>query len=156
MNDPLTLVTSFTSVNKPKINCVSSDVDDSKTENEEPMPVLPTGSELTRALMTLPSVYGDDMTLAEIQAADIIAGISRKLHKSELTNFFRRLAPATLTTPTVSISIFMFCINDFSGASRQCIGRVEVVCYFVLDHLYPRNIRFIFYMHSFFGHFHSP
>ncbi|KAH7942157.1 hypothetical protein HPB49_021269 [Dermacentor silvarum] len=55
------------------IRQVTEDSDDSDTENEEPAPTQPTNSELTRALMTLSSVYSGNMTLTEIEA-DMIAG----------------------------------------------------------------------------------
>ncbi|KAH7961126.1 hypothetical protein HPB52_002997 [Rhipicephalus sanguineus] len=55
------------------IRQVTEDSDDSDTENEEPAPTQPTSSELTRALMTLSSVYSGNMTLTEIEA-DMIAG----------------------------------------------------------------------------------
>ncbi|KAH7976907.1 hypothetical protein HPB52_021484 [Rhipicephalus sanguineus] len=45
------------------IRQVTEDSDDSDTENEEPAPTQPASLELTRALMTLSSVYSGNMTL---------------------------------------------------------------------------------------------
>ncbi|KAH7943838.1 hypothetical protein HPB52_011981 [Rhipicephalus sanguineus] len=60
--------------------------DDSDTENEEPAPTQPTSSELTRALMTLSSVYSGNMTLNEIEA-DMIAG-KRNAVQKKISDFF--------------------------------------------------------------------
>ncbi|KAH7956072.1 hypothetical protein HPB52_005989 [Rhipicephalus sanguineus] len=63
---------------------VTEDSDD--TENEEPAPTQPTRSELTRALMTLSSVYSGNMTLTEIEA-DMIAG-KRNAVQKKINDFF--------------------------------------------------------------------
>ncbi|KAH7985347.1 hypothetical protein HPB49_026473 [Dermacentor silvarum] len=67
------------------IRQVTEDSDDSDTENEEPAPTQPTSSELTRALMTLSSVYSGNMTLTEIEA-DMIAG--KRTVQKEISDFF--------------------------------------------------------------------
>ncbi|KAH7975346.1 hypothetical protein HPB52_000607 [Rhipicephalus sanguineus] len=67
------------------IHQVTEDFDDSDTENEEPAPTQPTSSELMRALMTLSSVYSDNMTLTEIEA-DMIAG--KRTVQKKISNFF--------------------------------------------------------------------
>lgn len=68
------------------IRQVTEDSDDSDTENEEPAPTQPTSSELTRALMTLSSVYSGNMTLNEIEA-DMIAG-KRNAVQKKISDFF--------------------------------------------------------------------
>ncbi|KAH7936113.1 hypothetical protein HPB52_018429 [Rhipicephalus sanguineus] len=65
---------------------VTEDSDDSDTENEEPDPTQPTSSELTRALMTLSSVYSGNMTLNEIEA-DMIGG-KRNAVQKKISDFF--------------------------------------------------------------------
>lgn len=67
------------------IRQVTEDSDDSDTENEEPAPTQPTSSELTRALMTLSSVYSGNMTLTEIEA-DMIAG--KRTVQKKISDFF--------------------------------------------------------------------
>ncbi|KAH7944906.1 hypothetical protein HPB49_001687 [Dermacentor silvarum] len=67
------------------IRQVTEDSDDSDTENEEPAPTQPTSSELTRALMTLSSVYSGNMTLTEIEA-DMIAG--KRTVQKKINDFF--------------------------------------------------------------------
>ncbi|XP_049528741.1 tigger transposable element-derived protein 4-like [Dermacentor silvarum] len=67
------------------IHQVTEDSDDSDTENEEPAPTQPTSSELTRALMTLSSVYSGNMTLTEIEA-DMIAG--KRTVQKKISDFF--------------------------------------------------------------------
>ncbi|KAH7960166.1 hypothetical protein HPB49_017519 [Dermacentor silvarum] len=67
------------------IRQVMEDSDDSDTENEEPAPTQPTSSELTRALMTLSSVYSGNMTLTEIEA-DMIAG--KRTVQKKISDFF--------------------------------------------------------------------
>ncbi|KAH7978512.1 hypothetical protein HPB49_005780 [Dermacentor silvarum] len=67
------------------IRQVTEDSDDSDTENEEPAPTQPTSLELTRALMTLSSVYSSNMTLTEIEA-DMIA-VNRTVQK-KISDFF--------------------------------------------------------------------
>ncbi|KAH7951613.1 hypothetical protein HPB52_010916 [Rhipicephalus sanguineus] len=66
------------------IRQVTEDSDD--TENEEPAPTQPTSSELTRALMTLSSVYSSNMRLNEIEA-DMIAG-KRNTVQKKISDFF--------------------------------------------------------------------
>nr|XP_037273846.1 tigger transposable element-derived protein 4-like [Rhipicephalus microplus] len=66
------------------IRQVTEDSDD--TENEEPSPTQPTSSKLTRALMTLSSVYSGNMTLTEIEA-DVIAGTQNVVEK-KIGDFF--------------------------------------------------------------------
>ncbi|KAH7955555.1 hypothetical protein HPB52_001282 [Rhipicephalus sanguineus] len=68
------------------IRQVTEDSDDSDTENKEPAPTQPTSSELTRALMTLSSVYSGNMTLTEIEA-DMIAG-KRNAVQKKISDFF--------------------------------------------------------------------
>ncbi|KAH7962485.1 hypothetical protein HPB52_016423 [Rhipicephalus sanguineus] len=68
------------------IRQVTEDSDDSDTENEEPAPTQPTSSELTRALMTLSSVYSGNMTLNKIEA-DMIAG-KRNAVQKKISDFF--------------------------------------------------------------------
>ncbi|KAH7971841.1 hypothetical protein HPB52_003464 [Rhipicephalus sanguineus] len=60
--------------------------DDSDAENEGPAPTQPMSSELTRALMTLSSVYSGNMTLTEIEA-DMIAG-KRNAMPKKISDFF--------------------------------------------------------------------
>ncbi|KAH7945090.1 hypothetical protein HPB49_006475 [Dermacentor silvarum] len=67
------------------IRQVTEDSDDSDTENEEPALTQPTSSELTRALMTLSSVYSGNMTLTEIEA-DMIAG--KRTVQKKISDFF--------------------------------------------------------------------
>ncbi|KAH7968711.1 hypothetical protein HPB52_010792 [Rhipicephalus sanguineus] len=67
------------------IRQVTEDSDDSDTNNEEPAPTQPTSSELTRALMTLSSVYSGNMTLTEIEA-DMIAG--KRTVRKKISDFF--------------------------------------------------------------------
>ncbi|KAH7985759.1 hypothetical protein HPB52_025418 [Rhipicephalus sanguineus] len=64
---------------------VTEDSDESGTENEEPAPTQPTSSELTRALLTLSSVYSGNMTLTEIEA-DMIVG--KRTVQKKISDFF--------------------------------------------------------------------
>ncbi|KAH8039446.1 hypothetical protein HPB51_007324 [Rhipicephalus microplus] len=68
---------------------VTEDSDDSDTEIEGPSPTQPTSSELTRALMTLSSVYSGNMTLTEIEA-DMIAAIQTAAQHSYTHRSYQR------------------------------------------------------------------
>ncbi|XP_077490841.1 uncharacterized protein LOC144101552 [Amblyomma americanum] len=64
--------------------------DDSDVENEEePMPAPPTSAELTRALLTLSSVYSADTTLAQIE--ENMIACKRTATQTTINKFFKPL-----------------------------------------------------------------
>lgn len=63
------------------------DTDDSGSDSEEPETVLPTSSELTRALMVLSAVYSENVTLADVQA-DLYGNVAPR--RGKLTSFSSR------------------------------------------------------------------
>lgn len=65
---------------------VTVDLDNSNTENEEPLPAQSTSSELRQSLMTLSSEHSNDMTLAKIEA-NMIAS-KRNAAQKRINNFF--------------------------------------------------------------------